>query len=197
MAKRKSRHSVSRKLKHHHSRRAHSRRAHRRHPRKTHRRHRRRGGVAPVNYSLAGNWSSKMSTGQGADYFKYHEGQHGGAAPFPGSVTDSMLPAALRQAAHVGGIDKAITDVQGLRDPNQSGGRRKHRKCHSRKHHSRKHHSRKHSRRHRRRGGSHLGYAPFPNKGMLLDSSLDYARAGLNPEWRGVEVADAKIREGQ
>lgn len=189
MARKRSRHSVSRKLKHRHSRRA------RRHHRKTHRRHHRRGGVAPVNYSLYGNWSSKMSLGQGQDYFKYHEGQHGGAAPFPGSVTNSMLPEQLRQAAHVGGIDKAIQDVRGLRDPNQAGGRRKR---HSRKHRSRKHHSRKHSKRHRRRrGGADLGYAPFPTKGMLLDSSMDYARAGLSPEWRGVEVTDAKIREGQ
>jgi hypothetical protein len=187
MAKRKSRHRVSRKLKRHHSRRA------RRHHRKSHRRHH-RGGVAPVDYSLSGNWSSKMSMGQGGDYLKYHVGQHGGAAPFPGSVTDSMLPPGLRQAAHIGGIDKAIADVRDLRDPNQAGGRRKR---HSRKHRSRKHRSRKHSKRHRRRGGADLGFAPFPTKGMLLDSSLDYARAGLNPHWRGVEVADAKIREGQ
>jgi len=189
MAKRKSRHCVSRKLKRHHSRRA------RHHHRKSHRRHH-RGGVAPVNYSLAGNWSSKMSMGQGGDYLKYHVGQHGGVAPFPGGVEHSMLPSALRQAAHVGGIDKAIDDVRGLRDPNQMGGRRKH-KRHSRKHRSRKHHSRKHSRRHRRRGGANLGFAPFPNKGMLLDSSLDYSRAGLNPSWVGPETSAAKIREGQ
>jgi hypothetical protein len=194
MARKRSRHSMSRKLKRHHSR-----RAHRRHQRKTHRRHHRRGGVAPVNYSLSGNWASKMSMGQGDDYFKYHEGQHGGAAPFPGSVTDSMLPAQLRMSAHVDGIDKAIADIRSLRDPNQAGGRRKR---HSRKHHSRKHHSRKHTKRHhhrrRHRRGGDLGFAPFPNKGMLLDSPLDYARAGLNPHWRdSVEVADAKIREGQ
>jgi hypothetical protein len=185
---RKSRHSLSRKL-----RRKHTRRAHRRG--KTHRRH--RGGVAPVNYSLAGNWSSKMSLGQGGDYLKYHVGQHGGFLPgaaFPRAVVDSSLPSNLRGPAHVGGIDKAIADVHGFKDPNQAGGRRKHRKHHSRKHHSRKHHSRRH--RKRRHGGS-LGYAPFPSKGMLLDSQLDYARAALNPNWRDVEVMDANIREGQ
>jgi hypothetical protein len=189
MAKRKSRHRVSRKLKRHHSRRA------RRHHRKSHRRHH-RGGVAPVNYSLSGNWSSKMSMGQGGDYLKYHVGQHGGVAPFPGSVAGSMLPQNLRQAAHIGGIDKAMDDIKGLHDSNQTGGRRKH-KRHSRKHRSRKHRSRKHSKRHRRRGGADLGFAPFPNKGMLLDSSMDYSRAGLNPTWKDVEVNDANIRQGQ
>ena len=69
MAK-KSRHSVSRKR---HSRRKQS------HKRRTF--HRRRGGSAPVQYSLAGSWPSEMSRGQGADYFNYHRGQHGGVAP--------------------------------------------------------------------------------------------------------------------
>jgi hypothetical protein len=59
-----------------------------------------------------------MSLGQGADYFKYHEGQHGGAAlgmgPFPEAVLSPGLPEALRGPAHIGGIDKAIADVRGL-----------------------------------------------------------------------------------
>jgi hypothetical protein len=94
---------------------------------KTHRRrtHRRRGGAdalsgAPVNYHLSGNWSSKMSLGQGADYFKYHEGQHGGGlgyGNFPEAVLSPGLPDALRGPAHIGGIDKAIADVRGLCDP--------------------------------------------------------------------------------
>ena len=84
------------------------------------------GGVgllegAPVNYHLSGSWPSRMSLGQGADYFKYHEGQHGGAAldygAFPGAVLDKGLPDALRGPAHIGGIDKAIADVRGLCDP--------------------------------------------------------------------------------
>lgn len=79
-----------------------------------------RGGVAPVNYHLSGSWPSRMSLGQGADYFKYHEGQHGGAldyGAFPGAVLDKGLPDALRGPAHIGGIDKAIADVRGLCDP--------------------------------------------------------------------------------
>lgn len=89
---------------------------------KTHRRrtHRRRGGMAPVNYHLSGSWPSRMSLGQGADYFKYHEGQHGGGLSygnFPEAVLSPGLPQDLRGPAHIGGIDKAIADVRGLCDP--------------------------------------------------------------------------------
>ena len=46
----------------------------------------------------------------------------------------------------------------------------------------------------RKRGGM----APFPSKGMLLNSSMDYAKAGLNPEWKtDVAFTDAKIRNTQ
>lgn len=192
---RKSRHSSSRKMKH--------TRKHKTHRRST----RRRGGAdelsgASVNYHLSGSWPSRMSLGQGADYFKYHEGQHGGAAlgmgPFPEAVLSPGLPEALRGPAHIGGIDKAIADVRGLKD--QAGGkRRKHRKG-SKKHNKSRKHSRKHRkthRRHRRNGGA-LGYAPFPSSGMLLSSPTAYAQAGLNPEWKtDVAFTDAKIRETQ
>ncbi len=110
-----------------------NRRTHKRTHRRTHKRtnkrstYHRRGGMAPVGYHLSGSWPSRMSLGQGADYFKYHEGQHGGAAlgmgPFPGAVLDPGLPAALRGPAHIGGIDKAIADVRGLKD--QAGGKRR------------------------------------------------------------------------
>ena len=193
---RKSRHSSSRKMKH--------TRKHKTHRRST----RRRGGAdalsgAPVNYHLSGSWPSQMSLGQGADYFKYHEGQHGGATlgmgPFPEAVLSPGLPEALRGPAHIGGIDKAIADVRGLKD--QAGGkRRKHRKGtkkHGKKHSkSHKKHGKSH-RRHRRNGGA-LGYAPFPSSGMLLSSPTAYAQAGLNPEWKtDVAFTDAKIRETQ
>jgi hypothetical protein len=127
---RSSRRSSSRKMKHTRKHKSH-------HKRKTHR----RGGAyalngAPVGYHLSGDWSSKMSLGQGADYFKYHEGQHGGGSlgmgRFPDVLQDSaLLPAALRGPAHIGGIDKAIADVRGLSDaPNSTttvGGRRRNR----------------------------------------------------------------------
>jgi hypothetical protein len=186
--------------------------------RRTRRRtHRRKGGEqavtgAPVNYSLAGNWSSRMSLGQGDDFFKYHEGQHGGEAPFPGGVTNSMLPAALRGPAHLDGIDKAIADVRPLRDDNQMGGRRRRRrstksrrthkkrggKRHAKKSHKKSRKSHKKSRLSRRRRGGALGYAPVSAPGMLLSGQRAYAEAGLNPEWKtAVEFTDAKIRATQ
>jgi hypothetical protein len=181
------------------------------HRRKTH--HRRyRGGVAPVNYSLSGDWSSRMSLGQGADYFKYHEGQHGGMAgsPFPGAVVDSTLPPALRGPAHLGGIDKAISDVRGLCDPPNCptappmapkvGGRRKKAKKSKkhRKNKSKKNGGNRRTKRNKKTRGGSLGFAPFPSRGMLLDSPKAYAQAGLNPEWKtAVEFTDAKIRDTQ
>lgn len=201
---RKSRRSSSRKMKH--------TRKHKTHRRRT---HRRRGGMAPVNYHLSGSWPSRMSLGQGADYFKYHEGQHGGGlsfGKFPEAVMDPGLPAALRGPAHIGGIDKAIADVRGLCDPpncpgttpaapagaTTGGRRRRHHKRHSKKHHKSRRHSRKHRKTHRRHRGGALGYAPFPSPGMLLSSPKAYAQAGLNPEWKtDVAFTDAKIRETQ
>ena len=184
---------------------------------RSNRRH--RGGNAlhgsPLADNLAGSWPSRMSLGQGADYFKYHQGQHGGAmldgAPLS-AITGSALPDALRGPAHLGGLDKAFVDINGLKD--QAGGRRRTRhhkkrnhKNKSRKNKSRKNKSRKNksnrknksrrNRRTRRRGGA-LGYAPFPaSSGMLLDK-MGYQQAGLNPEWKSdISFSMAKIRDSQ
>ena len=162
---------ASRKVKH--NRKSHRRMTHRR------KSQRRKGGSrgAPLDYHLSGSWPSRMSLGQGDDYFKYHEGQHGGVlaiSKFPDAVMSSGLPDTLRGPAHISGIDKAFADVAHLKD--QAGGkRRKHRMT-------------------RRKGGA-LGYAPFPNQGMLLNSSKQYAEAGLNPGWKSdIAFIDAKIR---
>lgn len=200
---------------------------------RTRRTHRKRGGAdalegAPVKYSLAGSWPSRMSLGQGADYFKYHVGQHGGmtsdanigGAPLR-AISHSMLPQDLRMAAHVGGLDKAIDYSRQFKD--QAGGRRSHRckkhgkkhckcrksrksrkshrksHCKSRRHSHHKRHGKTHRKRssHRKRGGN-MGYAPFPNKGMLLDSSREYAQAGLNPQWKTDVAFDmAEVRSTQ
>jgi hypothetical protein len=204
MAKKSGR-SSSRKMKHTRKHRAHRRHTHRR------RTHRRRGGAegAPINYHLSGSWPSRMSLGQGADYFKYHEGQHGGAGlsygSFPGAI-GAELPAPLRGPAHIGGIDAAIADVRGLCDPPAPGctgneqplkGGRRRRHHRSRRHHKSRKGTRRTHRRHRRRGGA-LGYAPFPSTGMLLSSPKAYAQAGLNPEWKtDLAFTDAKIRDTQ
>jgi len=191
------------------SRRTVSRRMKRTHKRKTvHRRNKYKGGVASVNYHLSGSWPSRMSLGQGADYFKYHEGQHGGAlamGPYPAAVLSPGLPADLRGPAHIGGIDKAIADVRPLKDSNQAGGKRKKNKTKRNKKNKTKRTKKdkrrtkkdKRNKRGKRKGGS-LGYAPFPSSGMLLDSQKAYAQAGLNPEWKtDVAFTDAKIRDTQ
>lgn len=128
-----------------------SRKSHRKH--KSHRRRhsRKEGGAmlngAPVSYSLANDWSSKMSMGQGGDYLKYHVGQHGGAlAGAPLSEMGGALPSAMRGPAMLGGLDRAFNGIAGLKD--QAGGKR-------RKHSRRKHSRRKHSR--RKHGGGSCG----------------------------------------
>jgi hypothetical protein len=82
---------------------------------------------APVADSLAGDWSSKMSMGQGGDFLKYHVGQHGGAlAGAPMTAIGETLPQGLHAAAHIGSLDKAMADIAGLKD--QAGGRRRYKK---------------------------------------------------------------------
>jgi hypothetical protein len=195
MAK-KSRRAHSRKVKH--TKRRSTRRSTRRHTRK-------RGGQyaiqgAPVKYSLAGDWSSRMSEGQGNDFFKYHQGQHGGEAPV--SAIGTVLDAQLRSAAHLGGLDKAFADIRGLTD--QQGGKRKRRstkrkslKRKSSKKAKRTNRSTHRRRSHRRRGGA-LGYAPVSAPGMLLSGAAAYQQAGLNPAWKNdVAFTDAKVRDTQ
>lgn len=169
-----------------------------RHSRKQNRATRKqRGGVAPVNYSLAGSWPSRMSLGQGTDYESYHVGQHGGAAPYPGSFAP-MLPAPMVGPAMVSGIDRAIADVRGLVDPPfdkmqmaepVKGGKRKHKGKKSRK--AKK--SRKTRRNNRKQRG---GMAPVGAPTMLL-SGVQYTQAGLNPDYRGAapEYAVAAARD--
>ncbi len=143
-----------------------------------------RGGAlvgAPLSDSLAGNWSSKMSMGQGGDYLKYHVGQHGGylsGAPLS-EVSGSGLPAELRGPAHVAGLDSAIRATAGMKD--QAGGRRSR---------SKKNKKSKRSKRSRRSKGGALGYASTSAPGMLLGSS-GYQQAGLSPAWRANVEFDA------
>ena len=189
-----------------------SRKSQRKHKSRRSRRHgrsrRSRGGAAlsgaPLAHSLAGDWSSKMSAGQGGDFLKYHAGQHGGAlAGAPLSAVDSSaLPSALRGPAHIGGLDKAFSDVAGLRD--QAGGKRRrtrHHKKHGKKHGKKSSKRRstrrtRRTRRSRKSNGGAIGYAPFGSATMLLDSA-GYSKAGLTPQWSsGVEFDAAKMRQG-
>ena len=174
---------------------SHKKHKHCRHTRRT----RRRGGAevfvgAPVESSLAGDWSSRMSQGQGADYLRYHQGQHGGGitgAPYPTAVMDSRLPGGMVASSMTSGLDKAIADVAGLRD--MAGGRR------TRGRRGRRTRGRRgrRTRGGRRRRGGALGYAPNGSNTMLLSPS-EYAQAGLNPEWTSAaEFTDAQIRQSE
>ena len=179
------------------------------------RRSRRHGGDplrgAPVDYALAGSWPSKMSLGQGTDFFQYHKGQHGGdqlIQPAPiSAIENCMLPQNLRASAHVGGLDAAIKYASQFKD--QAGGRRTRRKHRGKHRHSRRcHHGGKRQRKSQRqqrkqrkqrksRGGAELEYSPFPSRGMLLNDQM-YAQAGLSPSWKNdIAFVDSKIRDSQ
>jgi len=177
--------------------------------RRSRRSRRSHGGVALASHNDIG-WSSNRSLAQGGDYFKYHEGQHGGGAPFQGADLSAIggegLPSQLRSSAHLGGLDNAFREIQGLRD--QAGGKRKSRNRRGRKGGNRKsrksrkggnrksrkggNRKNKNKSRRRRRGGA-MGYAPFPSPGSLL-GGVSYAELGQNPQWRGVEVDMARAR---
>lgn len=206
MARKTSRRSHSRKMKHTKKHR-HSRRVSRR------RTHRRRGGMAvrgaPLGYSLSGDWSSRMSLGQGTDFESYHKGQHGGEAPVE-SIGVPAIDPSMRGPAMVAGTFKAYEEINGLKD--QAGGKRRRHRKGSKKSKSKKSKSRKSRRggskrsskrrtsrktRHRRRRGGALGYSPVSASSMLLSGPGAYAKAGLNPGWNNdVAFKAAEQREG-
>ncbi len=131
---------------------------------------------------------SKMSVAQGMDFFGYHAKQHGGAAPV-GST--GVLEDGLRGYAHLAPLDKAYSEIAGLRD--QSGGRRRRRAASRKGRKARKSATRKQRKgrkgtRKMRGGMRELGSMPVDAPGMLLPPSL--ARAALsnmNQEWKLAE----------
>uniref|UniRef100_A0A6C0HKS4 Uncharacterized protein n=1 Tax=viral metagenome TaxID=1070528 RepID=A0A6C0HKS4_9ZZZZ len=184
-----------------------SRKGHRKHKaRRTHVRRTLRGGsnlgasAAPLQYSLAGDWSSKMAQGQGGDYLKYHVGQHGGQRGGVAPVGDTgVMDASLRGPAMLAGQDQAFAAIAGLKD--QAGGKRSKRsksakrsKSSKRSKSAKRSKSSKRSKRSKKTRGGSLSYAPFDGKGMLLSQS-DYAKAGLSPSWSSnVEFNAASAR---
>lgn len=168
-------------------------------------------GSAPLSYSLADGWSSKMSLNQGDDYFKYHADQHGGAmltgAEYNRALTGQpFLSGAAAASARVDGLNNAIrysaqfkddmppalvgnqivmpgTTPQQQQEQTQKGGRR-HRRRSGKKGRKSKKSKRRLSRR-RRQGGGSLGFASVNAPGLLLPTQTMYDNAGLNPEFRG------------
>jgi len=129
-----------------------------------------------------------MSHGQGGDYMKYHQGQHGGMASVD-SIGRSVLPESMQGAAMQAGVMAAYDDIRGLRD--MAGGKRRKRRSQRRSKRSKRS-----QRCQRKQGGGALGYAPYGTPSMLLSSS-GYSQAGLSPDWRGsgVEFNAARQRE--
>jgi hypothetical protein len=158
-----------------------------------------------MNYSLAGSWPSQASLGQGADFFKYHDGQHGGCNPNTGAplsaIDHSALDQSLRGPARINGLDGAMQQIAGLSDAQYGGKRSK--KSRGKKNGGKrskkngcKRSKKSRGKRSKKSRGGALGYSPFPSQGMLMTGS-EYAQAGLNPEWKSsVEFDDAMIRGG-
>jgi hypothetical protein len=163
-----------------------------------------RGGNAPLSHQLADGWSSKMSLGQGEDFFKYHEGQHGGAlSGVPVNVLGTpLIDSSMQASAMQSGPMKAYQEIAGLSD--QRGGKRRTRR--GKKHNKRRGVTRsKGGKRNKRRGtrrsnkrsnkrsrGGALQFAPMNSRAMLLDN---YNEAGLSSSWgKNVEFDMANAR---
>ena len=176
-------------------------RRHRKANRRTrrHRSRRHRGGMAPVDY--VNKQPMILNLAQGNDFARYHVGQHGGMAPYPGGVVGSMLPGDLAASARIAPTLQAYKEISGLQD----GGRKRRRRG-SRK--SRKQRGgvlvpwgggrRRNSRKNRRNsscrsrrnmyGGAGSNFAvdapmnvPESYKQLIPDSLRQ--QAGLHPEW--------------
>ncbi len=133
---------------------------------------------------------SKQSIEQGVDFFGYHSKQHGGAAPVG---TTGVLDESLRGYARLAPLDRAYSDIAGLRD--QAGGRRRRRGGRKGRKATRK--GRKGTRKGRKgrkgtrkmRGGMReLGSMPVDAPGMLLPPALGRAALStMNQEWKLAE----------
>ena len=165
---------------------------------------------SPLGQSLAGSSPSNANLAQGGQYASFHANQHGGMAPYPGGVTDTVLPQDLQASARVLPLGGYLADVQHLRDPGQAaqaGGRRR-RTRNSRGRFTAKRRGSKRSRKTRgskrsrktrakrnsrgrflkMRGGAAVSLAnasDYGAPGMLLPSAAETkAVSGMNPEWK-------------
>ena len=156
---------------------------------------------SPLGQSLAGSSPSSANLAQGGQYASFHANQHGGMAPYPGGVTDTVLPQDLQASARVLPLGGYLADVQHLRDPGQAaqaGGRRR-RTRNSRGRFTAKRRGSKRSRKTRAkrnsrgrflkmRGGAAVSLAnasDYGAPGMLLPSAAETkAVSGMNPEWK-------------
>jgi len=156
---------------------------------------------SPLGTSLSGSSPSSANLAQGGQYASFHANQHGGMAPYPGGVTDTVLPQDLQASARVLPLGGYLADVQHVRDPGQAaqaGGRRR-RTRNSRGRFTAKRRGSKRSRKTRAkrnsrgrflkmRGGAAVSLtnaSDYGSPSMLLPSGAETkAVSGMNPEWK-------------
>jgi len=131
-------------------------------------------------------FSSSQNLAQGRDYQMLHEGQHGGGVMYQGAPvgTTGVLDSSLTEAARVNPTLAAYSQIQGMRDQD-GGGRRKRSKRSRRSSRSRR------SRRKMMYGGASVDPADYSSPGTLLPPAMErVALNGMNPEMRLAQNPD-------
>jgi hypothetical protein len=156
-----------------------------------------RGGAHNIVPASLGDSSmagpGQMNLGQGTNFLKLHQGQHGGAAVSLASAAPmghtGMLDSSLREYARIGPLDQSLEAIKGMQD---GGGRRKKGRMNHKlivamlKKLNKK--LTKHASRRKQRGGMPYSLTQAQNystPGMLLSPSAERAALGhMNPEWK-------------
>jgi hypothetical protein len=145
--------------------------------------------------------ASKLNLAQGGQYNAAHKGQHGGGAALEGAPvgTTGVLDSSLRSAAHLGPLDKSLTEIQGMSDQSGGGKRRRGRgRRGSRRTMNMRSLTRNLMRMFKKRtmkrkgrkmrGGAALNPADAGAPGTLLPASMaNKALMQMNPEWKLAE----------
>jgi hypothetical protein len=172
---------------------------------------------APMNVGMKGGMSKDATGVYGSPFFgvvPQERVQQGGMALYPVSVGE-RIDAGLAMKAGTAAIDNALSQVAGLRDPNQAGGRkrktkkakkshrkakktqrkskkshRKSKKSHrkSKKSHRKAKKSHRKSKKSRKQRGGQMDYAESM-KGGIIDAGL-LEKAGLHDSWKSVAAGN-------
>lgn len=174
---------------------------------------------APMNVGMKGGMSKDATGVYGSPFFgvvPQERVQQGGMALYPVSVGE-RIDAGLAMKAGTAAIDSALSQVAGLRDPNQAGGRKRktkkakkakkakksHRKAKKTHRKSKKSHrkakkskraqrkakkSHRKSKKSRKQRGGQMDYAESM-KGGIIDADL-LEKAGLHDSWKSVAAGN-------
>ena len=176
---------------------------------------------APMNVGMKGGMSKDATGVYGSPFFgvvPQERVQQGGMAPYPVSVGE-RIDVGLAMKAGTAAIDSALSQVAGLRDPNQAGGRKRktkkakksHKKAKKTQRKSKKSRKqcggkakkshRKSKKSHRKAKKSHRkskksrkqrgGQMDYAEsmKGGIIDADL-LAKAGLHDSWKSVAAGN-------